>query len=765
MADKVKIDFVSDKSGIKSAIDDLTTLGKVEKKNADQFKKSNEDNLSASKKRQDAITKETLLMQDLEKAKKKAFDPDSIRAYNDDIKKAKDNIAVLKGETDKLDKSSGNFLSTLKNVGASLGIVFGTQQLISFGTEAVKLAAKGEGIRTAFSRIGNDGALEKLRVATRGAVSDIELMSKALRASDFGISTDLLAKGLEFAGKQAARTGQDVDYLVDSLVNGIGRKSTLVLDNLGISAAQLQEEVKRLGGDFNQAVGNIINKKLEDMGEVLETNATKLAKLSAGWDNFKERAGVAIIDSITLLGDLDTALERSAKSFFEFLGLDNGIHEQRQREEKERTDASKKGAEARKAAQIKSLEEEIAIFKELATDSLADKKELAILEKELAHLTGKDIIAVKKKLTEEEIEELKKLREEEAKHKQDILNKEIEDNAKAFDTLNKLRLDALKIAQEAELLQVRSGSDEEFELKKSHVIAMAEFRIATEVEHQEEEKNIRAKAENDILELTKKRIEGQRAEEKKKNEEDFKDRERIADEELKFYEDVEKEKAYLIQQVKEQAFSFVTTLNDRETQNRLDNLNYQLEAGIINQEEFDKKEREVKRKAANRDKALSLFRIAIQTAENVTKYTGGLPATAPLLALAIAVGSIQAGVVLAQPIPFAKGTKSVPGQKKGVDSVHALLMPEEMVIPVGTKKKYEPILNSIFDEKISPDFLNALAMKKDMKFDGSARLSKYDIKDGMTAALRNGVYINNMPDNDRGMTIDDFRFLTRRGLA
>ena len=51
--------------------------------------------------------------------------------------------------------------------------------------------------------------------------------------------------------------------MVESIVLGISRKSIPILDNLGISAQQVQEEFQKTG-DFAKAVGNIID---ESMGQ------------------------------------------------------------------------------------------------------------------------------------------------------------------------------------------------------------------------------------------------------------------------------------------------------------------------------------------------------------------------------------------------------------------------------------------------------------------------------------------------------------------
>ena len=73
---------------------------------------------------------------------------------------------------------------------------------------------------------------------------------------------------------KARDTGQSVDYLVSSIVTGLGRKSKQILDNLGISAAQLDEEMQK-DGDMAKAVGRIIDQQMEAAGEHFETAAER----------------------------------------------------------------------------------------------------------------------------------------------------------------------------------------------------------------------------------------------------------------------------------------------------------------------------------------------------------------------------------------------------------------------------------------------------------------------------------------------------------
>lgn len=141
-------------------------------------------------------------------------------------------------------------------------------------TESVNAAREAEGITRAFQRLDQPGLLDNLRKSTHGTVTDLELMKSAVQANDFRLPLDQLGKYLEFAQMKARDTGQSVDYLVNSIVTGLGRKSKMILDNLGISAAQLDEEMKK-DGDMAKAVGRIIDEQMEAAGEHFETAAER----------------------------------------------------------------------------------------------------------------------------------------------------------------------------------------------------------------------------------------------------------------------------------------------------------------------------------------------------------------------------------------------------------------------------------------------------------------------------------------------------------
>lgn len=210
-------------------------------------------------------------------------------------------------------KSVGIMQKQFSALGPIIAGAFSVQKVAAFTKEIIKLAGRTEGVREAFDALDKPDLLKDLRKATRGTVSDLELMSKTVQARNFKIPLDELATYFEFATKRAAQTGESVDYLVNSIITGIGRKSVLVMDNLGISAAQLQQEVKKIG-DFGKASGKIIREELASMGDVAVTTNQQTEALAATWENIKTQIGLLATETLSLsenLGKVNTELTKA----------------------------------------------------------------------------------------------------------------------------------------------------------------------------------------------------------------------------------------------------------------------------------------------------------------------------------------------------------------------------------------------------------------------------------------------------------------------
>ncbi len=223
---------------------------------------------------------------------------------------AKQELAELNSQLDT--SKSGISVGGMGNIGGLLGgdklsgmlQVFGgnlmtkaagyVAQFVGEMGEAVKqgieLARQGEGIRNAFERLGRGDLLDGLREATHGTVTDLELMKAAVKFNDFKLPVEELGTMLAFAQQKAKDTGQSVDYMVDSIVTGLGRKSLMILDNLGLSANEIKEKMKDTG-DMTKAVGQIIREQMAKSGDYIETAADRATKADVELKNAMEDLG------------------------------------------------------------------------------------------------------------------------------------------------------------------------------------------------------------------------------------------------------------------------------------------------------------------------------------------------------------------------------------------------------------------------------------------------------------------------------------------
>jgi len=179
----------------------------------------------------------------------------------------------------------GNLMTKAAGAVANLG-----SEMAGMIKQGIELSRQGEGIRIAFERLGRGDILQGLREATHGTVTDLELMKAAVKFNDFKLPVSELGTMLAFAQQKAKDTGQSVDYMVDSIVTGLGRKSLMILDNLGLSATEVKEKMKETG-DMTKAVGAIIREQMAKAGDYVETAADRAAQANVSLQNKMEELG------------------------------------------------------------------------------------------------------------------------------------------------------------------------------------------------------------------------------------------------------------------------------------------------------------------------------------------------------------------------------------------------------------------------------------------------------------------------------------------
>ena len=233
----------------------------------------------------------------------KALHPEAYSALENRLRDVSGRMTELKQnaksfkEIASSDQVQGFLLGNMLAKGADF---FGQQasKLKEFVAESAKagveMAAQADGVIKAFNDMDNPNLLDNLRKATKGTVNDVQLMTAAVQAKDFRIPLEDLGKYLQFAQLKAQQTGQSVDYMTNSIVTGLGRKSPMILDNLGISAAEISEKTKETG-DFMKAVAEIVDNQLAAAGDTYVSAADKAARKTAEWENAQRRLGEQLL--------------------------------------------------------------------------------------------------------------------------------------------------------------------------------------------------------------------------------------------------------------------------------------------------------------------------------------------------------------------------------------------------------------------------------------------------------------------------------------
>ena len=322
MADEIVAKYRVDVSGASAALDQLAAkTQKTGQTLDDSFNKGSD----GVKRLQAELAKQPKTLADLElrlvKLKELLRDDTKIgtEGFKQVTKAINDtNAAIAKtnSELEETPKKANVLVDGLKKVGAAMLAAFAADRIVAFAKEAVELAAKAEGVERAFKRVGSAQLLDGLRSATRGTVNDLTLMTTAVQASNFKIPLENLAKYMEFANARARETGKSVDYLVESILQGVGRGSIEVWDNMGISISDVRSRLNGVSiesltvAERSKIMSDIVTEELAKMGTQATTTAERIDQMKTAFDNFKVAVGKEIILQFS---DLNTEIAKTAE--------------------------------------------------------------------------------------------------------------------------------------------------------------------------------------------------------------------------------------------------------------------------------------------------------------------------------------------------------------------------------------------------------------------------------------------------------------------
>lgn len=209
-------------------------------------------------------------------------------------------------------------LDGLKSAFATLGIGLGLSALGKATYDLTVIGAQADTIRQSFDALSastgtaGDEIVAAMRKASKGAVSEIDLMITANRAMLAG-GKDLaenLPQLFEIARAAALSTGNDIDYVFSTLIRGIVKASPLLIDNadiyiqVGAAVEQYAASVGKTTDALSAAERQqaVLNAVLSEGGDFIrrtgldsKTAAEDVQSLSAAWRDVKTELGEILV--------------------------------------------------------------------------------------------------------------------------------------------------------------------------------------------------------------------------------------------------------------------------------------------------------------------------------------------------------------------------------------------------------------------------------------------------------------------------------------
>ena len=219
-----------------------------------------------------------------------------------------------------LDKAAGTAAGGIGAMGkafAAAGIVAFGAQVAGATLELAKMGAQSLALKSSFDQVQGGAAnataiLESLRSASRGMISDYDLMLSANKAALLGVAdtADEMSGLLQIASVRGRAMGISATQAFSDIVTGLGRMSPLILDNLGITV-NLEDTMKRYAETLGktsdeltdterkQALVNAViessSSLMDDANKSAETLAGQgFAQLDTAWGNFKTAIGESL---------------------------------------------------------------------------------------------------------------------------------------------------------------------------------------------------------------------------------------------------------------------------------------------------------------------------------------------------------------------------------------------------------------------------------------------------------------------------------------
>lgn len=236
------------------------------------------------------------------------------------VDKVTSTVGSVKASLNSLDKAASDSGKSFNAMEEAMQTASGVlmrdfvNSLTSGIAESMRFGAQLQSLQSSFNVLSSSSgsaklSLEELRNATRGTVSDVDLLTAANKAMSLGLPTEELDEMFGAAMKLGRVMGIDTLSAVDSLATGVGRQSKMILDNLGIvfqaeeayewyatqvgkATSALDENEKKLA--WQKYAIEQVTVRAKSFGDLTDENITSQEAWGASIKNLQASIGEAL---------------------------------------------------------------------------------------------------------------------------------------------------------------------------------------------------------------------------------------------------------------------------------------------------------------------------------------------------------------------------------------------------------------------------------------------------------------------------------------
>lgn len=434
--DKIIIEVTGDPKGVQSTIDQLEKVGKVDKKNADQFKQNHQEHLKQSKDSFDANTKLTKSFEDLGKGIVAGFAIERIIQFGGECVKAFEEAESasndLKFAVENLAKGSGKDFTELseqsEKLSKSLNNLFSPKQIQLADSALLRMKFTTEQVQQIMPR------LLDISAKTHKSLQEVsETFGKAISEGRTGALTQFGAKF-----KDTGDIVGNFNKVMEKTAGYIGGAS----EAMGDLASQ-EQEAKNKSEALEESIGSKLapiwltlkNRVLEATDALLHFNLADFSTLVSTGYTKAEIMATAFYDKIKKLSNEKLTADLKAMQVKVLMseGSDRQLYEDAAKHLQDEFDLRIKSKE--KVVEVEK--QKVVDLKKLSDKELEQRLDYAKEESDIIGTyttTGfaKEAARIEKEIEARKkgFEELKKLQEQYQKDLDAIKKKDADDNAK-----------------------------------------------------------------------------------------------------------------------------------------------------------------------------------------------------------------------------------------------------------------------------------------------------------------------------------------------